>query len=73
METLGKSVHMTFFVDANHYDSIFTWIFYTDALIYVMNAPIIWFSKKQNNVERSMFGYEFVAMRTARDLIVAIH
>ena len=37
-----------------------------------MNAPTIWFSKKQNTVESSTFGSEFVAMKIARDLIVAI-
>ena len=31
-----------------------------------MNAPIIWFSKKQNTVD------EFVAMRIAQDLIVSL-
>ena len=37
-----------------------------------MNAPIIWFSKKQNTVESSTFESEFVAMRIARDLIIAL-
>ena len=37
-----------------------------------MNAPIIWFSKKQNTLESSTFGSEFVALRIERDLIVAL-
>jgi hypothetical protein len=37
-----------------------------------MNAPIIWFSKRQNTVESSSFGSEFVAARIARDLIVSL-
>ena len=37
-----------------------------------MNAPIIWFSKKQNTVERSTFGSEFVSMMIARYSIVAL-
>ena len=41
-------------------------------MIYVMNAPIIWFSKKQNTVESSTFGSEFVAMRIPWDLIVSL-
>ena len=41
-------------------------------LIYVQNAPIIWFSKRQNTVESSSFGSEFVALRIAKDLVVAL-
>ena len=37
-----------------------------------MNTPIVWFSKKQNTVESSTFGSEFVAMRIAKDLVVAL-
>ena len=36
------------------------------------NVQIIWFSKKQNTVESSTFGYEFVAMWIAKNRIVAI-
>ena len=32
-------------------------------------APIIWYSKKQNTVETSTFGSEFVAMRIATEII----
>ena len=42
-------------------------------MIYVITAPIILFSKKQNTVESSTFGSEFLDMRIARYLIVAIH
>ena len=61
METLGTSAHTICFVDANHAGNIVTWSFHTSVFIYVMNAPIIWFSKKQNTVESSTFGSEFVA------------
>jgi hypothetical protein len=40
--------------------------------LFVQNAPILWFSKKQNTVESSTFGSELVAMRIARDLIAAL-
>jgi hypothetical protein len=36
------------------------------------NAPIDWFSKKQNTVESSTFGSEFVAMRIAVEKIRAL-
>jgi hypothetical protein len=41
-------------------------------IIFVQNAPIIWYSKKQNTVESSTFGSELVALRVARDLISAL-
>ena len=71
-EPLGKCVHTTCFVDANHAGNVVTRRSHTGILIYVMNAPIIWFSKKQNTVESSTFGSEFVALRVARDLIVSL-
>ena len=40
---LGKSVHMTYFVDANHAGNVVTRKSHTGVLIYVMNATIIWF------------------------------
>ena len=71
-EPLGKSAHSTCFVDANHAGNVVTRRSHTGVLIYVMNAPTIWFFKKQNTVESSTFGSKFVAMRIARDLIVAL-
>ena len=71
-EPLGKSAHSTCFVDANHAGNVVTRRSHSDVLIFVTNAPIIWFSKKQNTVESSTFGSEFVALRIARDLIVAL-
>ena len=35
----------------------------------VNRAPIVWFSKRQNTVETSTFGSEFIAMRQAVELI----
>ena len=55
-EPLGKSVHTTCFVDADHAGNVVTFRSHTGVLIYVMNAPIICFSKKQNTVESSTFG-----------------
>ena len=36
------------------------------------NAPICWFSKKQNTVETSTFGSELVALRTAVEKVKAL-
>ena len=35
-------------------------------------APIIWYSKKQNTVEASTFGSEFVAMKVATEMNKAL-
>jgi hypothetical protein len=71
-EPLGKAMDVTCFVDADHAGNIVTRRSHTGILIFIQNAPIIWWSKKQNTVESSSFGSEFVALRTARDMIVAL-
>lgn len=41
-------------------------------LLFVQNSPILWLSWQQNTVETSMFGSEFVTLRTAHDMIIAL-
>ena len=72
-EPKGKSVVVvSCFVDANHAGNVITRRSHTGIILYVQNAPIIWFSKRQNTVESSSFGSEFVALQTAKDMIVAL-
>jgi hypothetical protein len=71
-EPKGKSIQISCFVDANHAGNVITRRSHTGIIIYVQNAPIIWFSKRQNTVEASSFGSEFVALRTAKDMLVAL-
>jgi hypothetical protein len=71
-EPKGKSVSISCFVDANHAGNAITRRSHTGIIIYIQNAPILWFSKRQNTVESSSFGSEFVALRTAKDMIVAL-
>jgi hypothetical protein len=68
----GQPVVVSCFVDANHAGNAITRRSHTGILIYVENAPIIWFSKRQNTVESSSFGSEFVALRAVKDMVVAI-
>jgi hypothetical protein len=68
----GNSVTISAFVDANHAGNIVTRRSHTGIIIFVQNAPIIWFSKRQNTVESSTFGSEMVALRICKDLIVAL-
>ena len=42
-EELGKSAQTTCFVDFNHDGNVVNRISHKGVLIYVMNAPIIWF------------------------------
>ena len=71
-EPKGKCVSISCFVDANHAGNVITRRSHTGILIYVQNAPIIWFSKRQNTVESSSFGSEFVALRAAKEMLVAL-
>jgi Reverse transcriptase (RNA-dependent DNA polymerase) len=65
----GRSVVTSCFVDADHAGCRATRRSHTGVLIFVNNAPILWFSKRQNTVESSTFGSEYVALRTAIDLV----
>jgi hypothetical protein len=71
-EARGEAVDITCFVDADHAGNLITRRSHTGILIFVQGAPIIWYSKKQNTVESSSFGSEFVALRIARDMIVTL-
>jgi len=66
-EPRGKSVQINCFVDADHAGDKITRRSQTGILIYLNQTPIIWFSKKQNTVESSTFGSEFVALRIATE------
>lgn len=68
----GNPVLISCFVDANHAGNVVTRRSHTGIIIFVQNAPIIWYSKRQNTVETSTFGSELVAQRTAKELIVAL-
>ena len=69
----GRPVRMYVFVDADHAGDKITRRSRTGVLIYLNKAPIIWYSKKQNTVETSTFGSEFVAMRQAFEMIKALN
>ena len=68
----GKYVTVHVFVDANHAGCQKTRKSVTGILIFVNMAPVIFYSKKQNTVEASTFGAEFVAMRTAVELVESL-
>eukprot|EP00970_Alexandrium_tamarense_P000443 scaffold59_cov114-Alexandrium_tamarense.AAC.2 len=71
-EPLGEGVEITCFVDADHAGNKVTRRSHSGILIFVQNALITSWSKRQNTVESSTFGSELVCMRQARDLLVAL-
>ncbi len=68
----GKFVSIHCFVDANHAGNVVTRRSHTGVLLFVQNSLIAWHSKKQSTIETSTFGSEFVAMRQAKEMIVAL-
>jgi hypothetical protein len=68
-ELRGQSITMPCFVDADHVGCRVTRRSHTGVLIFINRAPILWYSKRQNTVESSTFGSEFVAMKTAVEQI----
>ena len=71
-EPLGKAMKMACFVDSNHAGNVVTRRSHTGIMIFLQNAPILPYSKRQNTVESATFGSELVALRVARDLIVSM-
>ena len=67
----GNAVTTTCFVDADHAGCRVTRHSQTGVLLFLQRAPIMWYSKRQNTVETSTFGSEFVAMKTAIEMIEA--
>jgi hypothetical protein len=48
----GQRVTISAFVDANHARNRVTRHLHTGIIIYVQNALILWYSKRQNTMER---------------------
>jgi len=71
-EPLGNPVTIHAFVDANHAGNVVTRRSHTGIIIFIQNAPIIWYSKRQNTVEAATFGSEFVALRICKELLVSL-
>jgi hypothetical protein len=68
----GRQVYLACYVDADHAGNLMTRRSHTGILLYINNTPVIWYSKRQNTVESSSFGSEFVALRIATEMIEAL-
>ena len=62
-ESRGLGFIMCAKVDADHASDTMMRRSRTGFLVYLNCAPIYWWSKKQNSVESSSFGSEFIAMK----------
>ena len=68
----GRLVSTHCFVDSDHAGDKVTRRSHTGILIFLNRAPIIWYSKRQNMVEKSMFGSEFITMKTVVEHIESL-
>ena len=68
-ESRGRGFTMRLYCDSDHAGDSVTRRSRTGFLVYVQNALIHWYSKKQTSVETSTFGSEFMAMKTATEYV----
>lgn len=71
-DPLGKAVSTHCFVDASHASDKVTRKSQTGILIFINRAPTMWHSKRQNSVEVSTFGSEFIALKNAIELVMGL-
>ena len=71
-EGLGNYVVTKSYVGANHAGNMANRMSHYSIIIYVNNAPIIWYSKRKNTVEASSFESEFVSLRISTETIEAL-
>ena len=71
-EALGKPVQVNLFCDAAHATCHVTWRSTTGIVVMLNGTPVTWYSKRQQTIEASTFGSEFVALRIAVEMNDAI-
>ena len=71
-EARGKPVQINLFCDAAHATCLVTRQSTTGIIIFLNGMPILWYSKRQNTLESSTFGSEFVALRIAVEMNEAL-
>lgn len=67
-EPLGNHVEVSCFVDADHAANLVTRRSIMGILFFINSAPIVWYSKRQNTIESSTFGSEFIALKMAVEM-----
>ena len=69
---LGETVTVQTYVDSNHLGDLANRVSYSMILIYVNNSMINFYRRRQNTVESSSFGSEFVALITTTEMVEAL-
>ena len=64
-----KPVYVGWYVNTDHAGNLITRQSHKGIIIFVNNSPIIWYSKRQNTVEPSSSGSEFIALRIATEMV----
>jgi hypothetical protein len=67
-EPRGNAVQINMFVDAAHGNCHVTRRSTTGIVFFLNGTPVKWYSKRQNTIECSTFGSEFVALRIAIEM-----
>ena len=62
-EPCGKLIDLRLYVDSDFAGNKVTRRSHTGLIVYMNMAPVAWSSKKQTNIQTSVFGSEFVAMK----------
>ncbi|CAJ1933593.1 unnamed protein product [Cylindrotheca closterium] len=65
----GRQVGSLAYVDASHAANKKTRRSHTGYVIFLNRAPIVWHSRRQNTVEASTFGAEFIALKSCIEAI----
>ena len=71
-ESRGRAIGLHCFVDADHASDKVTRRSQTGIIIFGNKAPLVMYSKRQNSVQTSTFGSEFMAMRQAVEMVQAL-
>ena len=68
-EPRGKSLQINCYVDVDHGEDKITLRSQSGIILFGNSAPLVWYLKRQNMVESSNFGAEFVELRIAAEMI----
>ena len=68
---LENDVTTTCFVDSSHGSNLLNRRSQTGIIIFLNRDPIHWYRKSQKTVESFTFGSEFIALKTAVEMIIA--
>jgi hypothetical protein len=68
-EVRGKEADLRLYVDSDHAGEEVTRCSRTGFFIFLNMASVVWFSKRQPTVETSVFGAEFVAMKSGMETV----